>query len=186
MSAIPAAAMPANGPSAETPTQIAAGESTRNGSAVRAEVSLPSARIVTATQTGASEPSRMHTTPAQAPPLSPMRSSPMNSRNPPGGPPATWIGQALGGPEAMCWVKERSIAAMLVTPAAAGGYSSGVANRFAMPRCQPSIDASPTVHATTAPYDHSSSQPHRRVRANAKPRHDHRHSNGQRDRRARR
>ena len=88
-SAIPHAATPAKYPSAETATQIAVGATATNGAARRAVCSSASARTAITTAAVALEPTSRHSSPAQAPPCRPIRSSHTNVSSAPGGCPET-------------------------------------------------------------------------------------------------
>ncbi|CKU19794.1 Uncharacterised protein [Mycobacterium tuberculosis] len=87
--AIPPAATPAKYPSAETAIQIAVGATATNGAVRRAICSLASTRTAISTAAAALDPTSRHTSPAQPPPRSPIRSSQTNVSSAPGGCPET-------------------------------------------------------------------------------------------------
>jgi hypothetical protein len=146
-----AASTPAYMPSADTPTQIAVGASTANGSAAlarRSPAGPASARSVIATVTGTDAPTRMHSTPAGPPPPSPIRSRPTKTSTASGGCAATWVVNEPGWKARMCELKVRRNAPTSVTSGTSRRYSVGTANRPAMPTRQPSISASENVQAS--------------------------------------
>ena len=93
------------------------------------------------------EPTSRHSRPAQAPPLSPMRSSHTNVSRAPGGWPETWVIHESGWKSRILDENERSAYGMSVTDGTWRRYSLAVSSRWANPRCQPSIIASANAHA---------------------------------------
>lgn len=144
----PAVATPANIPSADTPTQTAAGRNTVNGSAFRAAVGAPSARSTCGTATAATDPTSTTSTPAQAPPPRPIRSSIRNARVAAGGWLDTCVVQ-LPGRKSMMWeVNPRRKSPTEPILGRSCRYSLGSVSRSTHPRRQPSTNASDVVQAT--------------------------------------
>ena len=166
--ASPQAATAAKTPSADTATQIAAGASTRNGTARRATSSAPRRRRVTSTATGVVHPTRVRTSAEANEPPSPSPTRPTKSSSAPGGWPATWVGQLPGTPTGIRSANPLSRAGTSCTCRAVGRYSLWFAISWVRPD-GPSTNARVSVHAALPAYVARRSVRHRNRAATAGP-----------------
>src|SRR5437588_4850571 len=166
---MPQAATPAKYPSPETAIQIAVGATATNGAALRAVDLSATTRIVITIAVAALDPISTHSTPAQAPPPRPMRSSHTNVSNVPGGCPDTWVIHESGWKSRIRLENVRTMLGISRMLDTCGRYSSLSVNRPAKPRCQPSIIASANAHAQEVAQVTSVSTRHRSRRARLGP-----------------
>ena len=126
---------------------MAVGATATNGAASRAVLSSVRARTATTIAAAALDPTSMHSSAAQAPPPSPMRSSQTKVSNAPGGCPDTWVIHESGWKSRILPAKVRTASGMSVTVGTCRRYSWRAVSRPANPRRQPSTMANENAHA---------------------------------------
>ena len=115
------------------------------------------------------DPTSRHSSPAHAPPPSPMRSSQTNVSSAPGGWPDTCVIHEFGWKSGILLANVRTASGMSVMVGTWRRYSCCAVRRAAKPRCQPSIIASENAHAhAVAQVTHGSAR-HGRRNATACP-----------------
>ena len=94
---------------------MAVGATATNGAASRAVFSSAKARTATTIAAAALDPTSRHSSPAHAPPPSPMRSSQTNVSSAPGGWPDTWVIHEFGWKSGILLANVRTASGMSVT-----------------------------------------------------------------------